>query len=155
MKKYAQADLESILANMPDDFGAPSGFGGRRGGSRKKRTVPASFPDYGRSLVTQNQADPQMAGLLRALGYGTAGGVIGAGAGKLGGLDSKSTMLASIISALIAGVPGYYSGKHDQQSNNSKLLFLRRLGIDNPGELEAMEAYPNMVNRISAKGEKV
>lgn len=152
MKKYAQADLEAILAAMPDDLMTG---GRRRTGSRKRRALATSFPDYGRSLVTQNQADPQMAGLLRALGYGAAGTALGAGAGKLGGLDAKGTLLAGIISGLLTGGAGYYSGKHDQSSLNSKLLFLRRLGIDNPGELEAMEAYPAMVHRLSAKGEKI
>jgi len=153
MRKYAQVDLEALLASMPDDLVTP-GAKGRRVGKRK-RAMPASFPDYGRSLVTQHQADPQMAGLLRALGYGSVGAVLGAGAGKLGGLDTKRTMLASIIAGLLGGIPGYYSGKHDQASTNSKLLFLRRLGIDNPGELEAMETYPGMVNRIAAKGENI
>lgn len=151
MKKHAQADLESILAGMPDDIGTK-----RRGPpARKRRQLPTAFPDYSRSLVTQNQADPRMAGILRALGYGTAGAAVGAGAGAVGGLDPKYTALASVIAALLTGGAGYASGKHDQESLNSKLLFLRRLGIDNPGELEAMEAYPAMVNRISAQGEKI
>ena len=149
MQKISQSYLDALLADMPEDEKRP------KRGKRKRRRLPAAFPDYGRSLVSQRQADPRVAGLLRALGYGTAGAVLGAGAGKLGGLTNKQVLLASIIAGLLAGVPGYVSGQEEQRSLNTKLLFLRRLGIGSPGELEAAEAYPGLVHRMATRGRPI
>lgn len=148
MRKIAQTKIDELVQQLPQLVG------GKKHG-RGERLVPQAFPDYGRSLVSQRKSSPTMAGILRALGYGAGGAAIGAGAGKIGGLDNRETLLAGLLSGLITGAIGFQSGRRDQESENTKLLFLRRLGIDSPGELEAMEDYPAMAYRITAKGEKI
>lgn len=147
MKKIAQGDLEAILAAMPDPR--------KKKRSRRKRLIADPFPDYGRSLVTQHQSDPTSAGALRGLGYGTAGAVLAAAIAKMTQQDNQRAGLAALLGGLLGGGAGFYSGKKDQESKNTKLLFLRRLGIDNPGELEAIEQNPNLVYRLTAKGVKI
>ena len=122
---------------------------------RRKRLLPVSFPDYGKSLVAQHRSDPQTAGIIRGLGYGTVGTILGALAAKLAGYKRNKMVLAALAGGAAGGIPGYYSGKNEQESLNSKMLFLRRMGIDNPGELEAVESYPGLSRKLTEEGVKI
>ena len=122
---------------------------------RKKRTLPEPYPDYGKSLVSQEKGDPEVAGLIRGAGFGTAGAVLGALAARIVSNRKRDAVLGSILGGLAGAIPGYYSGKKEQESDNSKLLFLRRMGVDNPGELEAIENYPGLSRKLTTKGVKI
>lgn len=120
-----------------------------------KRLTPSAYPDYGKSMVNQLRGDPQIAGILRGLLYGTGGAAIGGGAAALADQPAPVTGLASILAGLATGAAGYQSGKHERESENSKLLFLRRLGIDNPGELDAMTEYRGLQNKLTKPREEL
>ena len=122
---------------------------------RKKRVLPEAFPDYGKSLVSQEKGDPQTAGLIRGAGFGAVGAVLGALASRIASNRTRDVVLGSVLGGITGALPGYYSGKKEQESLNSKLLFLRRLGVDNPGELEAIETYPGLSRKLTEKGVKI
>ena len=145
---------QDIYSNL-DYYYDPSAAGPRRGIPRKKRLMGEAYPDYGRSLVSQHKGDPATSGLIRGAGYGTLGAVLGALAAKLADRSKGEVATAALAGGLLGGGTGYYSGKREQESMNSKMLFLRRLGIDNPGELEAVEHYPLLAPRLTTKGVKV
>lgn len=145
---------QDIYSNL-DYYYDPEAAGPKRRIVRRKRLISEAYPDYGRSLVTQHKGDPTTAGQLRGLGYGTVGAVLGALAARLAQRNKTETAIAAALGGLLGGGAGYYSGRREQESLNSKLLFLRRMGIDNPGELEAAERYPGLSNRVTSEGVKI
>ena len=125
---------------------------------RKKRLIAEPFPDYGRSLVSQERGNPVVSGLIRALKYGLTSGAIASAGTAYASPDedkARNALIAGIIGSLATGVPAYISGKKEQESNNSRLLFLRRLGIDSPGELEAMNKYSPLTGRLAERGHRI
>ena len=145
---------QDIYSNL-DYYYDPSAAGPRRSVPRRKRLMGEAYPDYGRSLVSQHKGDPTAAGVVRGAGYGTLGAILGALAAKLADRSRAEVATAAVAGGLLGGGTGYYSGRREQESMNSKMLFLRRLGIDNPGELEAAEHYPQLAQRLTTKGVKV
>jgi hypothetical protein len=124
---------------------------------RRKAQKPlfaAAYPSYSRSLTTQFQEDPQAAGVRRGLGTGALGAILGALAGKLiKPSDPWAAGAGALAGGVIGGVPGYYSGKQEALSDYSRLLFLRRLGITRPGELEALlQKEPEATKKVLEEG---
>ena len=122
---------------------------------RRKNLLPEPFPDYGKSIVTQGKGDPATAGLLRGTGTGLLGAVLGAMGARALDANAKQTAIASLLAGLLTGTAGYHSGKKERQSENTRLLALRRLGVETPGEQEFAEDYPLLANRVTTKGVKV
>jgi hypothetical protein len=116
----------------------------------KARPVP--FPDYGRSLVTQMETNPMSAGLLRGAGSGVAGAVLGALIGTLLKNDPKYIAGGAAAGGLAGAIPGFLSGAQESESDKTKLLALRRMGLQTPGELEFAERFPNLIQRLSSEG---
>ena len=119
------------------------------------KVAPDPYPDYGRSIVSQNVVDPQAAGGARALKTGLLGAVLGALATRMMSDDPGNVVLGGLGGGVLGAIPGYYSGKNQAESDKTRLLALRRLGIQTPGELEFAEQFPDLAWRISAPGERV
>ncbi len=120
---------------------------------RHKRMYAEPYPDYAKGLVAQNKGNPIVSAISSALGYGSLGSIIGGVSGHL--IDDQSPHAATIgavIGALLGGGVGAYSGHKGQESRNSKLNALKRLGIDTPLEQEAMSDYPILVKKITEDG---
>jgi len=122
---------------------------------QKHRIFPEAYPDYSKSLVSQNKSSPTASAILESLGYGSLGTVLGAMAGRMSNQDNNRTAMLAVLGGLLGGSTGFYSGKKRQESENSRLLFLRRMGVDNPGELEAMSEYPGLARKITDAGTRV
>jgi hypothetical protein len=122
---------------------------------RKKRMLPAAFPDYAKSLVTQSRRDPTAAGLIRGAGSGALGAVLGALIARIASKDPKIVGGGAAAGGLLGAVPGYMSGRREALSDYSRLLFLRRLGVRRPGELEALVRYPETTEDIIEEGVQI
>jgi len=145
-RKISEAELLAALTQPPYKPTPPT---------RKKRLMPAAFPDYGKSRASQGRGDPHTAGLLRGAGSGLASAALGAVAARLATDDKSKVLLASVLSGLLGGGAGYVSGKGERESDNTKLLSLRRLGIETPGEFDIASRYPLLAQRITTKGERI
>jgi hypothetical protein len=145
-EKKLMAILDSVT------FGA---LPGDRRHKRRYRIIPEPYPDYGKSLVTQGKGSPFFGGAMRGLGYGGIGALLGGLGGKLANQDKNTQIMLSVLGGLLGGGLGYYSGKRETESDNSKLLFLRRLGINNPGELAAATEYPTLARKLTDEGVQI
>lgn len=121
----------------------------------KSNPMEAAYPDYSRSLLTQMEVHPRLAGAKRALGSGALGTILGGLIARIVS-DRPSAVGGGALAggALGAGV-GYVTGKHEADSERSRLLFLRRLGISRPGELEALLNYPGMGGKVTDEGAEI
>ena len=125
----------------------------------KKRKAPPhtpatmeAFPDYSKSLTHQRHRDPAEAGRTRALGTGITGAALGALVARILS-DRKGAVAGGALAggALGAGI-GYGSGKSEAESDYSKILFLRRrLGMNEPGEFEALQKHPALIEQMIDK----
>lgn len=141
-EKKLMAILDSVtFGALPKD---------RRGNFKRLTSHP--YPDYGKSLVSQGKENPVFKGTLRGLGYGGIGSLLGAGAGRVMNLDKDKLVLLSVLGGLLGSGLGYYSGKGEAESDNSKLLFLRRMGINSPGELAAASEFPTLARKLTDEG---
>ena len=104
-----------------------------------------AFPHYRRSLVNQYSESPTKAGLKRGLGTGALGAILGALIAKLVGGTKRTTLGGATVGGLLGGGAGYISGKRQAQSDKSRLLALRRLGINTPAELELLMNNPKLL----------
>jgi MFS family permease len=143
------AKLKTIAAIM-DDLDSPE-EPGRRLPQRRHRLMPEPFPDFAKSLVTQNKASPLASGAAQGLTYGALGSILGALTGRLTDQDNNRTALLALLGGMLGGGTGFYSGKRQRESNNSRLFFLRRMGVDNPGALEAVAQYPTLARKLTEK----
>jgi len=116
---------------------------------RKRRAQPEPFPDYGKSLVTQMEADPTLAGLRRAGYTAPLGAILGGLIGYLLKQDARSAGIGAGAGALAGGIPGFLSGAREAESEKTRLLALRRLGINTPGELTAIKNFPSSFERLT------
>ena len=116
---------------------------------RKTRLFPEPYPDYSKSIVSQGKSSPTASGVSQGLTYGTLGAILGALSGRLTDQDTNRTALLAVLGGMLGGATGYRSGKNQRESDNSKLFFLRRMGIDNPGELEAISQYPGLARKLT------
>jgi len=109
--------------------------------SRKR--VMSAFPDYSKGIISQRWRDPETSARMTAAGSGLTGAALAMLVARLMDADAKATALGGVIGAVAGGVPGYLSGRREAESENSRMLFLRRrLGINEPGEFEALLRHP-------------
>jgi len=116
---------------------------------RRRKRYTAAFPHYRRSLVEQYKQKPVVAGLKRGVGSGAIGAILGALIGKLTAGTGKATLGGAAAGGLLGAGVGVYSGAQDAKSDHSRLLSLRRAGIETPGELEMLMRHPEL---LKAKG---
>lgn len=112
----------------------------------------AAYPDYTKSLVMQRHKSPTLAGIERGAQTGVTGAVLGALIARV--LSDKLPVVAggAALGGALAAVPGFNSGKREAQSDYSRLLFLRRrMGINEPGELDALLRHPEMATSLINK----
>ena len=140
--KFADSDSDDKQEDKPKRNATPA---------RKRRRPSASpaFPEFDRSLVAQFSENPIRAGARRGLGGGALGAVLGALAGRMISDDPKHTGMGAVGGGLLGGGVGFHSGRREAESDRSRLLFLRRLGITRPGELEALLQYPELTGRVT------
>ena len=123
---------------------------------KKKITHAPGYQDYSKSLVGQFREDPNAAGLRRGAVTGVAGAAIGALIGRLLAKKDQGmipTVAGAAIGGLAGAIPGYHSGKEDALSDYSRLLFLRRrLGVNDPGELEVFNRNPESLKLLKSRG---
>lgn len=116
----------------------------------KKKSDPlrGAFPDYGKSLVSQSKRDPATAGLVRGATSGAGVGVLAALIARL--LTDRPELVggAAAGGALLGAIPGYISGSREAQSEHTKNLALRRLGINNPAEALIMRQTPGLTPEL-------
>jgi hypothetical protein len=122
---------------------------------KKKSTKPKfthAYPDYSRSIVTQQRQQPHEAGIQRGLGTGSVGAILGALIARL--LSDKPSHVAGGAAAggLLGGIPGYISGSEQAKSDYTKLLALRRSGINTPAEYEQAMTFPTLADKLTAEG---
>lgn len=100
--------------------------------------------DYGRSLVTQMRGEPASAGVSSALTAGLTSAAGGALLARLLSDDPLKVALAALLAGGVGGTVGYMAGRSGQEAENSRLLALRRTGIDKPSDLEFIGKYPGL-----------
>ena len=142
--------LTSLMkaAQMPPQFAAAK---------KKHKTdqLGAAYPDYSKSLLTQMETSPRAAGARRALSTGALAAILGGLIGKMVSDKPSAVGGGMLAGGALGAIPGYVSGKHEAESEKSRLLFLRRLGISRPGELEALLNYPGMGPRVTEEGVQI
>lgn len=117
-----------------------------------ERTLPDPYPDYDKSLATQGRGDPQAAGVARGAGTGLLGAILTGLAARMATDDSKKVLMASLLGGAATSIPGYISGKRERESENSRLLALRRMGVDTPAEQEFASRFPSLAQRLTTEG---
>jgi len=123
---------------------------------RKEPEYSAAYPSYSKSLVSQLHENPTGAGLRRGLTAGTLGAILGALATRIATDRPELIAAGGLGGGLLGAIPGYQSGKQEAQSENSRRLFLRRLGISRPGELEALiRKYPEAEKMVLQEGANI
>jgi hypothetical protein len=122
----------------------------------KHDPLAASFPAYDRSLLAQLSQNPQTAGRNRALGTGAMTAIIAALIARVSaGKYAKNPYVvggAALAGGVAGAIPGYISGKREAESERSRLLFLRRLGVSRAGELETLMRYPELSGKVTREG---
>ena len=114
--------------------------------------TPATFeayPDYSKSLLHQRKKNPVSAGVTRAVGTGITGAALGALIARVLTTNRGALAAGAAAGGAIGGMAGYRSGKNEAESEYSKLLFLRRrLGLNEPGEYEALAKHPALISQM-------
>lgn len=110
--------------------------------TRRARTNEP-FVDYSKSLISQRWKDPDSEARRYAFGSGAMGAAIGLLLSRLAGAERGGMIASGLAGGGIGAMVGHAAGKHEAESENSKLLYRRRrLGINEPGELEAFLRFP-------------
>lgn len=124
----------------------------KRGKESVKPKMTSAYPDYRRSLVSQNRRNPTTAGIQRGVGTGITGAVLAALLARVLTDKPKAVGGAALAGLLAGGIPGFLSGREEARSDYTKLLALRRMGIQTPAEYEQALAFPGIVKKITAEG---
>jgi hypothetical protein len=127
------------------------------GGPKRKRSpvseiLDSGHPDYGRSLVSQNKRDPHTAGVVRGAAGGVTGAVLLALLARMITDKRENIGRAAVAGGLVGGGAGYLSGRREAESEHTKSLALRRLGINNPAELLVTQLTPSLTHRMVGGG---
>lgn len=146
--------LGSILKAAQETEAKPSRTGPIPKGTAHRPSTDA-YPSYSRSLIDQSKTSPRRAGLTRGLETGALGAILSALAARMVTDNPLAVAGAAGVGGLAGAIPGYHSGKQEALSDHTRLLFLRRLGITRPGELEALLKFPAVTNRVTAEGANV
>lgn len=114
-------------------------------GQKRSKPKNLAYPRYDRSLVSQRHKDPMTTGLIRGTETGITGAALGALIARVVSGRAKDVGIGAALGGVVGAIPGYISGNQEAESENSKLLFLRRrLGINEPGELETVLQNPRL-----------
>ena len=143
-KSDATDFAETKQKGLPEKKAAPTGV--------LAELIDRGYPDYGRSLVSQNKRDPQIAGAVRGAAGGATGAVLLALLMRMMTKDPKLVGGAALGGGLLGGGAGYLSGKREAESEHTKSLALRRLGINNPAELLVTQLTPSLTHRMVGAG---
>ena len=111
---------------------------------RRRSHVDAAYPDYSKSLTGQMKQNPTSAGLQRGAGAGALGMILGALATRMLTDDPRKVIAGGAAGGALGAGVGYSSGKREAGSDYSRLLYLRRLGIHEPGQMEIAMKYPEL-----------
>ena len=112
----------------------------------------AAYPDYTKSLAHQRYKSPVMAGIERGAQTGVTGAVLGALIARIVTDRLPAVAAGAGIGGLAAAVPGFRAGKQQAESEHSRMLFLRRrLGVNEPGELDALLQHPDAMSSLIQK----
>ena len=120
---------------------------------RKRSNPDAAYPDYAKSITGQMKQNPVVSGLKRGLGTGALGAVLGALATRMLTNDPAKILMGAGAGGIAGAIPGFSSGKREAESDYSRLLYLRRLGIHHPGQMEVAMKYPELTALARAKGQ--
>ena len=112
--------------------------------SKHKHSPDAAYPDYSKSITGQMKQSPTAAGLQRGMGTGALGAILGALATRMMTDDPRMVGAGAGVGGAIGAIPGFSSGKRQAESDYSRLLYLRRLGIHHPGQMEIAMKYPEL-----------
>lgn len=118
---------------------------------RKRKKYDSAYLDYSKSMTGQMKENPAAAGLKRSIGTGALGAVLGALATRMLTNDPNRVLAGGAAGAAVGAIPGYMSGKREAESDYSRLLYLRRLGILRPGQLEILMRYPELTALAKTK----
>ena len=111
-----------------------------------------AYPNYNKALISQRHKSPAMTGLSRGLQTGLTGAVLGALITRMASDQPKTVGTGAAIGGLLGGAAGASSGIHEAHSDNSKMLFLRRrMGVNEPGELDALLQNPELLDELTQK----
>lgn len=116
---------------------------------------PKATTDYSRSLVNQFRPDVDAAGRRGAVGGGAAGAAL------LGLVARMVTDNPAVVggSAALGGGIGALAGRNaaraDAGTQYSRLLAMRRGGMDNPADLYMALHFPALVSQVTTPGQKV
>jgi len=111
-----------------------------------------AYPDYSKSLAHQRREEPRRAGIARAVGTGITGAALGALVARILTTNRKAIAGGAALGGAVGAGVGYGSGKHEAESDYSKMLFLRRrLGMNEPGEFEALQKHPALISQMIDK----
>jgi hypothetical protein len=104
---------------------------------------PEPATRYDRSLIGQRKKHPAVEGVRRGAYSGALGAALGALLARLASSNMKTVGIGATLGGGLGAGAGYISGRNDAESDNSRLLFLRRrLGINEPGEFEMVLQNP-------------
>lgn len=117
--------------------------------------LPSAYLDYNKSMVRQGQGSPLVAGLLRGAATGGVGAILAGIAANALDAGDKETALAALGGFVAGSVPGYLSGRGAMESNNGKLLAMRRFGFDTPAEVALAKEHPQMAAALLAENYKL
>jgi len=149
---YAEPNLGVVLSQLKRELKSREKAKTKKRPKKTRSILVPAYPEYGRSIVTQQTPSPLASGVTRGLQAGTLGAILSALAARMATQDPKLIGTAAGIGGLATAIPGYMAGKRQAESEKSKLLFLRRLGINTPGELEAALRFPSLIRRITEEG---
>ena len=111
-----------------------------------------AYPDYNRSLIQQRHPHPIREGVDRAAQTGITGAVLGGLVARMLTRDPKRIGLAAAGAGAASAIPGFVSGHRQAHSDYTRLLYLRRkMGINEPGELDALLQNPELIDQMMAK----
>jgi hypothetical protein len=116
----------------------------------KRRDV--AYPDYNKSLIMQRHRSPLRSGGERAAQTGLTGAVLGALIARIMSNKPQHVAGGALAGGALGAVPGFISGTREADSENSRLLFLRRrMGINEPGEFDALLQHPEVSAQLIQK----
>ncbi len=119
-------------------------------GQKRSKPRMLAYPRYDRSLVSQRRQHPVRSGMIRGAETGLTGAALGALIARVISDRPRDMAIGGLAGGLLGAVPGYMSGKQEAESENSRLLFLRRrLGINEPGELETALQNPTLTRMMA------
>ena len=109
-----------------------------------------AYPNYAKALITQRHKDPLKSGITRGAQTGLTGAVLGSLIARMVSDRPAAVGAGAALGGVAGALPGYASGVHEANSDNSKMLFLRRrMGVNEPGELDALLQNPELLDELT------